>query len=208
MSNPNRRVWGFTLIELMVTIAVVLTFAILAVPSFQSLRQRSALRGAGDQVLSFWNQARLEAAKRNLNVKVGVAQSNSGASFCLGAATTASTTATTVCDCFTANACNVAQYPGTDVAGSPAAWGNVKLTGVTLGSSNWPTVATIKPVLIEPRHTALVDSSTKGIVTLKGPTLGNKLYQLRLNVDQFGRGVLCEPTSAADKLSDYHAKRC
>ena len=203
MNHPPRRHWGFTLIELMVTIAVILTFAILAVPSFQSLRQRSALRGAGDQMLGFWNQARFEAAKRNLNVKVAVVQSNSGASFCFGAATTASVSVTTSCDCFTANACDVAQYPG-----SQAEWANVKLSGVTLGSSNWPSSSTIGQAVIEPKRTALTDTAKAGTITFNGPILGNKAYKLRLSVDQFGRGVLCEPTGAVDKLSDYHDQRC
>ena len=205
MNYPPRRQWGFTLIELMVTIAVVLTFAILAVPSFQSLRQRSALRGAGDQMLSFWNQARFEAAKRNSNIKVAVVQSNSGGSFCFGAATTASTSVTASCDCFTANACNVAGFPAVN---QQADWNNVKLSGVTLGSSDWPTSATIGQAVIEPKRTALTVAARAGTVTLNGPTLGNKAYKLRLIVDRFGRGVLCEPTSAVDKLSDYHNQRC
>jgi len=77
---------GFTLLELMVTLAVVAILAVAAVPSFEASRQRAAIKGAGDQVLSFWNQARFEAAKRNSLVKVGVY--TSGASYCIGAATT------------------------------------------------------------------------------------------------------------------------
>ena len=87
-------------------------------------------------------------------------------------------------------------------------WNNVKLSGVTLGSSDWPTSATIGQAVIEPKRTALTVAARAGTVTLNGPTLGNKAYKLRLIVDQFGRGVLCEPTLAVDKLSDYHDQRC
>ena len=62
---------GFTLIELMVTIAVMFSFFLMAIPSFATMRQRAALRGAGDEVLAFWNEARFEAVKRNQMVKVG-----------------------------------------------------------------------------------------------------------------------------------------
>jgi prepilin-type N-terminal cleavage/methylation domain-containing protein len=203
MTNATRRQWGFTLIELMVTIAVVLTFAILAVPSFQSLRQRSALRGAGDQMLSFWNQARLESAKRNSNVKFAVLSSGSTGAYCFGAATTASTTVTASCNCFIANACDVASFPAT---GQQADWNKVTLSGATIAGSDWPTVATITPVVIESKRTALTTAG--GTITLNGPILGNKAYKLRLNIDTLGRGVLCEPTGAADKLSDYHNQRC
>ncbi len=212
MTYPPRRLLGFTLIELMVTIAVVLTFAILAVPSFQSLRQRSALRGAGDQMLSLWNQARFEAAKRNSNVKVAIVQSSNGAAYCFGAATTASVSVTTSCNCFDAaastDACNVILYPGTATSDTTLAWSRVKLSGVTLGGSNWPTVSAIGQAVIEPKRTALTASSAAGTVTLDGPALSNKAYKLRLSVDQFGRGMLCEPNSAVDKLSDYHNQRC
>jgi prepilin-type N-terminal cleavage/methylation domain-containing protein len=203
MTYPTRRQWGFTLIELMVALAVLVTFALLAVPSFQSLRQRSALRGAGEHMLSFWSQARFEAAKRNSNIKVAVESSTSSGAFCLGAATTASTSAASGCDCFTSNACDVAQFPADNTD-----WDNVTLSGVTLGSSNWPSVATIKPVIIEPKTTSLTDSATAGTVTVNAPALGNRQYQLRLSIDQFGRGVLCEPSGAVDKLSDYHLRRC
>src|SRR5690348_1661960 len=75
MRPGARRVRGFTLIELMTTILVIVVLLILATPSFISFRQRSALRGAGEQVFSLWNQARLEAAKRNQLVKFVVKSS-------------------------------------------------------------------------------------------------------------------------------------
>src|SRR5436190_5096275 len=59
------RVRGFTLIELMITLAVIVVLLLIAVPSFQSFRQRAALRGGAEQAMSLWQQARFEAAKRN-----------------------------------------------------------------------------------------------------------------------------------------------
>ena len=55
---------GFTLIELMVALAVLAILAVVAIPSFIDFRERAAVRGAGDQLVSFWANARLEALKR------------------------------------------------------------------------------------------------------------------------------------------------
>lgn len=194
---------GFTLIELMVTLSVLVILAMLAFPSFQAVRQRAALRGAADQTLSFWSQARLEAAKRNSLVKVGVAQASTGASFCLGAATTTigASDIATPCDCFTAGACDIAQYPATQ-----SEWDGVTLSAVTLGGVAWPS-GTIGTAVLDPKRAALITSGTAGIVTLAGPA-GRKAYKLRLSVDRLGRGLLCEPTSAADKMSDFANQRC
>src|SRR5688572_17100840 len=87
MTRSSHRQSGFTLIELMVTLAVLFILVSMAVPSFSGMRQRAAIRGAADQTLSFWNEARFEAVKRNKLVKFGVATGPGGA-FCLGAATT------------------------------------------------------------------------------------------------------------------------
>ena len=73
LSKQNMR--GVTLIELMVTLAVLAILLMMAVPSFNEFRQRSALRGASDQFISFWANSRLEALKRNSLVKVSMSTS-------------------------------------------------------------------------------------------------------------------------------------
>lgn len=199
---------GFTVIEMMVSILVLLVLLALAVPSFQAVRQRAATRAAGDQLLSFWNQARLEAAKRNQLVKVGVTQSSSGAVFCLGATTTTSLTDATPCDCTATSGssfCEVARFP--DSAADNGAWNGATLLGVTLGESDWPTNASLQPAIIEPKRTALTVAADDGTITLQGPP-GPKSYQIRMSVDELGRAVLCEPTAAPDKMSDYGTRRC
>jgi len=60
-----RRVSGFTLIELMVGIALMAILAALAVPSFNDFRQRAALRGAVEQFGSTLAEVRNEAVKEN-----------------------------------------------------------------------------------------------------------------------------------------------
>jgi type IV fimbrial biogenesis protein FimT len=200
MVSASHRVLGFTLIELVVTLAVILILAMLALPSFRSFQQRSALRGAVEQTVGFWNQARFEAAKRNAMVKVGVKVS--GSNFCLGATTTTNAADTTPCDCLTANSCNVAIFP---VVGDQSEWNGVKYLAVsgttpTLGSGNAVAV-------IEPMRTALATSSQKGVITLLGPS-GSKSYRLNVNFDSFGRAQPCESNLAVDKMSDFNTRRC
>ena len=74
---------GFTLIELMVTIAVLAILVTLAMPSFSDFFDRYRLRGAVDDVISVIANARAEAVKadRDVNVSIG----GTTADWCVGA---------------------------------------------------------------------------------------------------------------------------
>jgi prepilin-type N-terminal cleavage/methylation domain-containing protein len=203
MSSRRATARGFTLIELTITLSVALTFCLMAIPSFASLRQRAAVRGAADELLAFWNEARFEAVKRNQLVKVGVFPV-AGGGFCLGAATTTSEADSTPCDCSSAapasNACDVGRYPA-----SQSEWNRVTLAGVSLGGTS--SIAAPKPVVIEPKRTTLTEPGDKGAITLASPN-GGPGYRLNLRVDQLGRGLLCESLSATGRLPDYASRRC
>lgn len=194
---------GFTLIEMMVTVAVLFIFFMMAMPSFAGLQQRSAIRGAADGMLGFWNEARFEAVKRNEMVKVGMKTGADGA-FCLGAATTTNEADATPCDCMTAtpasNACNVARFPA-----DQAEWHRVTLAGVTMGGTT--SLAAIKPVVIEPKRTSLTEPGDKGTISLAAPQ-GQMAYKINLYVDQLGRGLLCESSNSTGRLPDYDRRRC
>lgn len=206
MERCRNRQAGFTIIEMMVAVLVMIVLIAIAQPSFDSLRQRAAIRGSAEHLLSFWNQARLEAAKRNQFVKVGVVQSNNGKTFCLGAATTTNPADTTPCDCTqpapSSDVCDVAIFPGQN---NNADWRGVELTGMTLGGGT--VITAIEPAVIEPKRTSLIVPDDDGSITISSPQ-GRWNYRLNLLVDRFGRGVLCESTSAADRLSDYGSRRC
>jgi prepilin-type N-terminal cleavage/methylation domain-containing protein len=200
---------GFTLVELMITVAVVVILALIALPSFSSFRQRSALRGAGDQVESFWSQARFEAAKRNQMVKVGV--NTNGSNFCLGAATTTNRDDTTPCDCFTANACDVAGFPAPPVSNfdTQSEWRGVTFV---VASGTTPTLggADQSVAVIEPKRAGLASANPAGqagALTFAAPR-GAKSYKLNFVVDQFGRGTLCQSTASTDTMSDYINRKC
>ena len=205
MMSARRRVLGFTMVELMVTLTVVAVISMVAVPSFISFRQRSALRAGAEQAQSFWNQARFEAAKRNSLVKVGVFAS--GASYCLGATTTTidATDLDEPCDCLSAGACNVGVFPPlVDVSGTIVSdqsfWRGVTLNGTTLGSNSGAAV-------LESRRTTLIDPAMAGAIGFAAPE-GPNDYRVNLLVDRQGRATLCQSTNAPDQMSDYVNRNC
>jgi type II secretory pathway pseudopilin PulG len=198
----SRRQAGFSLIELCVTLVVSFTFFLMALPPFSDLRQRSALRGAGDQALSFWNEARFEAVKRGQMVKVGVFTGASGA-FCLGAATTTDAADTLPCDCLSeapaSNACDVARWPV-----DQSEWSGVRLAGASIAGSGG---GTLRPVVIEPSRTMLTSAAARGTIGL-APAAGAHPYRLNLAIDNLGHGLLCESRTAAARLPGFDDRRC
>jgi prepilin-type N-terminal cleavage/methylation domain-containing protein len=193
---------GFTLIELMVAVAIFALLAILAIPSFIEFRERIAVRGAGDQMVSFWANARLEAVKRNQNVTVSIR--TTATTMCLGASTTGA-----LCRCFdtaAATDCNVAQYPGStsSTSTSQPEWHGVTVVGTPdLGS---PDSDADGMAIIDPKRGYLATAGDVGGVTIKSP--GANKYRLRLYVDRWARPYLCVPTNSPRVLSDYSNRTC
>jgi type IV fimbrial biogenesis protein FimT len=66
---PDRRQSGFTLIELMVIIAVLGVLVAIALPSFTSTIDRRNLVGAANDIFAGLQYARSEAIKRNQNIE-------------------------------------------------------------------------------------------------------------------------------------------
>lgn len=61
---------GFSLVELMITVAVVVILAVVAFPNLQAVVANSRLRGQTDEVLASLQFARGEAVRRNARVDV------------------------------------------------------------------------------------------------------------------------------------------
>jgi len=76
-----RKQSGFTLLELMITVAVLGVLAAIALPSFQSIIEHRRLAGAAENLFADLQYARSESIKRNEVIRVQV---TSGASWCFG----------------------------------------------------------------------------------------------------------------------------
>lgn len=67
---PPREETGFTLIEMLVTVAIASVLMMVAVPSFIDIRRNSELSGAANGLLAALNAARTEGMKRNMSAMV------------------------------------------------------------------------------------------------------------------------------------------
>ena len=66
----SRSVDGFTLIELMVTVALLAILVTLAAPSFQEMTNRNNLVSGTNEMIALLQNGRLEAVRRNERVEV------------------------------------------------------------------------------------------------------------------------------------------
>jgi len=90
---------GFTLVEMMVAIAILGILVTIAAPSFNSFFDRYRVKRAADTVSAFLINTKSEAIKRNATVRTVFKSSSSG--WCAGM-TTAGT-----CDCTVADSCQI-----------------------------------------------------------------------------------------------------
>jgi type IV fimbrial biogenesis protein FimT len=61
---------GFTMVELLISIAVAAVLIVIAVPSFRNITLSNKLTTAANDVISAINVARMEAVKRNANTQL------------------------------------------------------------------------------------------------------------------------------------------
>lgn len=157
---------GFTLIEMLVSVAVLAILVGVAVPSFQSTLDKRRLNDAGEQIYSDLQFARSEAIKRNANVSV--AFRGTEGNWCYGINFGAA------CDCNeTPGSCQIAGITKV-VDGSD--FGNVSLAGSLAGAD----------LVFEPMRGALQPPG--GTATL---TLDNR--NLNVVVSVLGRVRICSP---------------
>lgn len=110
---------GLTLMELIVTVAILAILVALAVPSFNAFLAKGRLSGAAEALAQDLQLARSEALRRNDDVRLSFSP---GAAWCYG-----SVAGTTACDC-TQGSCTLRRVDNSDYAG-------VTITSVTFGGN-------------------------------------------------------------------------
>jgi type IV fimbrial biogenesis protein FimT len=181
--RPERSL-GFTMVELMVTLAVLAILTAMALPSFRDFAERAWLRGAADNIASVIGAAKEESIKRDALVKIDFKAVGTG--FCVGAATVATASATG-CDC-SATTCPVAAYPA-----NTAELHAVRLVGT-------PTFGSDSAFVIDPKTATLADIADTGGIELDVP----RGYGIKELVNAMGRVSTSTP-SGKKSLSGVNA---
>lgn len=176
---------GFTLVELMVTLAVLAILLVAAAPSFADFFDRYRLRGAVDDAISLVANARASAVKSNRDVSVAFSGATADA-WCLGAnqaampAAGSRIPAAVACDCTNAAAC---QVEGRRLAIDQGKHGRVSanpFNGAFVFNSRLGTAVNAGAI------------ATPANVTFTSPT---GKYDLRLDVTALGQARMCVPTT-------------
>lgn len=183
--NPAR-LRGFTLIELMVTIAVLAILLMMALPSFSDFRARSAARGAAEQLVSAMNMAKFEAVKRDRLVKVVFARD--GDRMCIGTALASGVGDDISCDCFTANACDIARFPAEQAEWRRATW----VGDPTMGNNG---TAGAGVVVIDPKLGLITEAGDAGSIVVNASN-GDVNYRLSFDISALGRASVCVPSGS------------
>lgn len=167
---------GFTLVELMVTVAVLAILLSIAVPAFQSTLDKRRLVGAAEQLYTDLQYARSEAIRQNKNVTVYFTGTST---WCYGM------------DDDTSSACTCSTEPGNCTVGNvQKVVPGTDFRNVTLSENPFLT----GNVAFDPRRGTAKDGSASvasvGIGTVK------------VIVSSSGRVRICSPTGTTN-IKDY-----
>ena len=147
---------GFSLVELMVVIAILAILVVVAVPSYQAQLDNYRVRKAGEDLVSVISTARSGAVKLHREVNVSF---TTGASWCAGAKSAVEPSAgaragnAVACDCASATACLV----DTEQVAIPVG----KHPGVSMGSAS--------SALVFNGVTGATTALTGSVITLASP---------------------------------------
>ena len=182
--SPIRSHTGFTLIEMIATVAVLAILVTVGIPSFQETIDKRRLTGAAEQLQADLQYARSEAIKRNGNVFVTF--TGSGTTWCYGISTAS-------CDCNAASC----QLDTVEKEVNQTGFRNVSVSqNITGNGFNF-----------EPRRgIARVTNNTvnigTGTITLKSNSGASNEKDLQVVVGTVGRVKICSP-SGSTNLSGY-----
>lgn len=175
---------GFTLIELMITIVIVAVLLAIAVPSFRDFFEKARLRGAADDMVSFFNAQRLNAVRHDRDIHVSVR--GAAGSWCVGARMAATPTvgqqvaAAGTCDCSSAPAQCLVE--GQSAILQASAYG---------GGGGGPSIdAADISLTFDGQRGTLTNFANAGDVLLSS---SSGQWQLRVQISGLGQARLCVP---------------
>lgn len=173
MSTPTyTRSAGFTLIELMVVVALVAIVITLAVPSFREIIARNRLEGVAGEFFTDLQYTRSEAVARNANVGLEI-----GASQTCYTIYQESNPAAGSCDCTATPVCT----------GGPTAIKTVSFAGTNVSTNAGPLTFLFEP---------LRGGNSGAASVALGTSIGANTWQLQAEVTPVGRVKTCSPSGA------------
>lgn len=180
---PARHQHGFTLIELMVAVGVLLILTVIAVPSFSTYLDKARVRGTADDVVNLIAQARQGGVKHDRDVSLVTTESGGGTTWCVGANQAVDPTAgdqaagAVACDCTDVDEC-VVDSQRLVVASSEHA-------GVTLTSPASNLTFDGRLGVRSDANTADADASSFDLTSKSGR------YVLTVNISPLGQATVC-----------------
>lgn len=177
---PRQRQSGFTLVELMIAVTVMVILAMLAVPSFTTYLEKSRLRGAADDVINLVAQARQAGVKFDRDVNLAAV--GNGNAWCLGASMQGDPAAAgdplpaaADCDCTDDDACVV--------DGQRLVVGSTQHAGISL--SDPPSSLTFD---------GRMGIEKEGDADSLDLTSQNGRYAVTINISPLGQATVCSTT--------------
>ncbi|MDD5461228.1 MAG: GspH/FimT family pseudopilin [Methylococcales bacterium] len=166
---------GFTLLEVMIVIAIIGIIAAMAVPSYQDMIERNRLKQVAEALKLDLQFARTEAIKRSQNVLVTRTPGSAGA-WCYGLSTKASCSCAQVTKTAT-DYCEIKRVSGIDF--------NTTNMGAAVGNNS-------------------TFSFRRGTIGADSVTFSTNNYTARVVFSDVGRVRICTPSGSAG-ISNYPA---
>ena len=80
-SSSRGRERGFSIVELLIVLAIIAVLSLAAIPWFQKISQRNQVKSAGSQLAITLAAARMRAVKRNVSCTVTISRASGSQSF-------------------------------------------------------------------------------------------------------------------------------